>query len=461
MSRGALWLRTSVPFVLMVGLLIVLWLAGGASRADAFGQVIVRASAVAGLATALLVCNRHQTVAARPVWWLLGASALLVAAQLIPLPPELWPSLPGRANFAEAGLIAAGAQPWRPMAIVPGAALNALASLLVPLLTLVLFTRLPADDRDRLPGLLLAIIAASTVLGLLQFSGVRIDNPFINDTPGFVSGSFANRNHFALFLAIGCVVAPGWAFLAASSSQWRVPVALGLVLLFVLTILATGSRAGIVLGAVGVAAGFAITWRNAKRQLSQSPRWVFPVLLASCAGVVALVIGLSFAADRAVSIDRMFEGEVTADMRGQAFGTVREMIGTYFPAGSGFGSFDPLFRLHEPTRLLQPSYFNHAHNDFLEIVLDGGLAGTALLIAAIGWWVYASVRHWRSKAGSTAMLGKMASAVLLLLLLASSVDYPARTPMMMAVLVLVSGWLAQASSRSPSGSPLRETGRNL
>jgi hypothetical protein len=26
-----------------------------------------------------------------------------------------------------------------------------------------------------------------------------------------VSGTFANRNHFALFMAIGCVLAPAWA----------------------------------------------------------------------------------------------------------------------------------------------------------------------------------------------------------------------------------------------------------
>lgn len=58
----------------------------------------------------------------------------------------------------------------------------------------------------------------------------------------------ANRNHFALLLAIGLLTAPMWGVEAGSVLRVRAPIALGLVLLLVLTILASGSRAGIVLG---------------------------------------------------------------------------------------------------------------------------------------------------------------------------------------------------------------------
>src|SRR3546814_14301754 len=86
------------------------------------------------------------------------------------------------------------------------------------------------------------------LVGLLEFSGVRVDNPFINDSVGSVSGTFANRNHFALFLGLGCLITPVWAFAGTQGTGWRAPVALALITLFALTILATGSRAGILTG---------------------------------------------------------------------------------------------------------------------------------------------------------------------------------------------------------------------
>ena len=116
------------------------------------------------------------------------------------------------------------------------------------------------------------------------------------------------------------------------------------------------------------------------------------------------------------------------------------------------GSFDAMFRIHEPLALLKPTYFNHAHNDFIEIVLDAGLPGLLILLAALIWWGWASMRAWRSagKNGtgksdigkSGAMLPMLGSATLLLVLIASIFDYPARTPMIMAMVVLAAAWLS-------------------
>ncbi|MFI2901517.1 O-antigen ligase family protein, partial [Klebsiella aerogenes] len=87
-----------------------------------------------------------------------------------------------------------------------------------------------------------------------------------------------------------------------------------------------------------------------------------------------------------------------ADVRVHALPSVLAMIRIYFPAGSGFGGFDTIFRVHEPYALLKPTYFNHAHNDWLEILLDGGLPAALLLVVALGWWLRASIRVWRASA---------------------------------------------------------------
>lgn len=437
-------IRPSLSFALLLVLLGVLWVAGGSSRADASGQVVVRGVCWTLLIIAILFGQRPSFTTAKPILLLLLMAILLALLQLVPLPPNIWLSLSGREIFAAAAL--GQDQPWRPLSIVPSATVNAVSSLIVPLTTLVLAMGLKKDERLLLPAVILCFVMISTLLALLQFSGSRFDNPLINDVHGYVSGIFANQNHFALLLAIGCLLAPAWAFSDRRRSRWRGPVALGLLLLFSLTILATGSRAGLLLGLVAIGIGILIAWNGVRDAASRAPRWVFPALIASIIGLIAIAILASVAADRAVSINRMLELDPLQDMRSRGLPTVLEMIRIYFPYGSGFGAFDPIFRIHEPFGLLKVRYFNHAHNDYLEIALDGGLPGLLLLVGGLLWWGIASFRLWRTDAANA--LAKAGSATLLLVFVASAFDYPARTPTIMAMIILAGVWLCRGTNRS-------------
>lgn len=436
-DRQRLPARPSLPFVLLSLLLGALWLAGGASRGDVVGQLIVRAVAWGALVAAALVAPRPRLRDARWTTFLVVAALILVLVQLIPLPPSVWQALPGRELMVEAARLGGGAQPWRPLSIVPGSTVNAASSLVVPIVTLLLVLALTPAERRRMPAFALILVVAATVVGMLQFSGAGFDNPLLNDTPGEVSGMFANRNHFALFAAMGCLLAPAWAFADDRRPQWRAPAALALVLLFVLIILASGSRAGMILGLVAVVAGLLLARRGIRRELRRWPRWVFLALVAGVVAAVAAVVLVVVAADRAVSIDRALAIDAGHDMRTRGLPTVWAMIVRYFPAGTGAGSFDPLFRIAEPFALLKLTYFNHAHNDFLEIALDTGLPGLLLLASALGWWVVAGARAWRAPAA----LPRLGAAMLLLVVIASLFDYPARTPMIMAMMVLAATWL--------------------
>ena len=436
--------RSSSPGLSLVLLIILfgtLWLSGGASRADVLGQVIARSVSWGVLVVAIIFGMRPRLAEAKPVLLLLLATTGLVLLQLIPLPPGVWQALPGRALFTEAGIASAQPQPWRPLAIVPGAAINAAGSLIVPIATYVLLVSLRASDRRWIPVMMLVLVVATTFVGILQFSGTHFNNLLVNDTPGEVSGTFANRNHFALFIAMGCVIVPTWAFLNDRSPHWRAPGAFGLTILLALTILASGSRAGLALGAIGIACGLFIVRKRIRRLLSRYPRWVFWALIAGIVALVAIFILISVAAARAVAINRMRAMDPGQDMRSRGFPVVLHMMGTYFPVGSGFGGFDPLFRLHEPFELLKPTYFNHAHNDWLEILLDGGLPGALLLAAAVIWWTLASIRAWRDRSGGARMLARVGSTWIGLVFAASIFDYPARTPMVMAAIVIAAWWL--------------------
>lgn len=440
--------RPSLAFVLLCGLLAILLVAGGASRADATGQVVVRGAAWIALIVTILFGPRPTWDLARPVAILLALAVLLVLLQLLPLPPSIWQSLPGRRILIEAAAVSGQDQPWRPWSIVPGATVNAASSLIVPAVTLLLLAGTTDAERARLPALILGLVATVTLVGLLQLSGAGIDNPLINESPTQMSGTFANRNHFALCLALGCLAAPVWAMLDGRRPGWRAPVAVGLVLLFVLTILASGSRAGLMLGMLALVLGLVLSRQGIRKALEGYPRWVFPALIAGVIGMVVIFVLISLAADRAVSIDRVFAGEEGQDMRSRGLPTVLAMTRTYFPWGIGLGSFDPMFRVHEPFALLKPTYFNHAHNDLLEIVLDAGLAGGLLLLAGLTWCIIASARAWQAGAGMRHALPKLGSAMLLLIVLASAFDYPARTPIIMALVVIAGFWLTGAPGRA-------------
>ncbi|WCP16205.1 hypothetical protein sphantq_04701 (plasmid) [Sphingobium sp. AntQ-1] len=435
--------RLSPALLLFLLLLGTLWVAGGASHADVTGQVVTRTATWLILVLAILCGVRPMGRSTGPVFWLLLATVLLVLLQLVPLPPGLWTALPGREFFLSAPL---SQETWRPWSLTPSTTINAASSLIVPVVTFYLVSAMPQEERAWLPAIMLGAIFLSMLVGLLQFSGFIIDNPFINDSKGSVGGTFANRNHFALFLAMGCLIAPVWAFAGKRSARWRAPVTLALMTLFALIILATGSRAGILTGLLALVLGLALCWQDVRRALHGAPRWVFPTLIAAIIGVVALFILVSIAADRAESVRRAFEIDPGQDMRTRGLPTVLSMITAYFPAGAGFGGFDPIFRLHEPFQLLKPTYFNHAHNDFLEIVLDGGLPALLLMLVAIGWYGMASVSAWRGS-GRHSVLPKLGSAILFLVFVASAFDYPARTPMMMAMIVIAGLWLCPIRQR--------------
>lgn len=438
--------RPHLAQVLFWTFLLFLLLAGGASREDAVGQIVIRSCAF-GLLIAHIILGQQSSI--KSVWqpWLIvSCSIILPLCQMVI--PMTHPVLLPYDHLSN--LEGATSKVW---SLVPGATLNAAISMTVPLAMLALMTSLPEDGKRGTVSALIVLVGISVLWGLIQFSGVVISNGLINDTPGQVSGNFANRNHFALFIAIGCVLLPSWAFDTKRPSASRMPLAVGLMLVFILTIMATGSRSGLLLCGIAILVGIGLAWGRLRAAMAGGPRWLFPGLMIGLALVVSLVIGLSIAADRANSIQRIVAVDTGQDMRSRGLPTVLYLIGQYWPLGDGFGGFDQVFRMHEPDGLLKPTYFNHAHNDFLEIILDGGIFGGLLLVGALLWWAYASAMVFWRGAGAAGVRGRLGSAIILLVLIASVFDYPARTPMIMALLAVAAVWLAEGARGRLSALP--------
>lgn len=439
--------KFSLAMALLSILLIALAVGGGASRADVFGQVIVRGTAWLLLVVAMLFDKRPGIQVGYPAVFFITAAALLPLLQLIPLPPSLWITLPGRSLIVRAAALVGEPQPWRPWSIVPSETMNAAHSLIVPIATMWLTLSLTENERERLPGLMLCLAIASTLIGLIQTSSLSFDNPLINESPLTISGTFANRNHFALQMAIGCALVPAWVLNCRHVHYWRAVVGFALVPLFMLASLVSGSRAGLLLSSVGMVTSLLLSQARIKNVVGRYQRWVFPTMVTGIVVIIGFLVLASVAANRAESINRLFANDPARDLRARALPTVWSMLVEYFPFGAGMGSFDSIFRIHEPFHLLKPTYFNHAHNDLIEVVTDAGLPGLLLLLAALCWWGWASIWAWGAGSGPKTALPKLGSTILLLVLIASAVDYPARTPIIMAWSAIAAVWLSGHSGR--------------
>lgn len=427
-------------------LLAACFVMGGGSRNDVTSLLVLQPLAALLLCAFLIVPAARDWTAVRVPLLVLGALAAIIAVQLVPLPPIVWNSLPGSAFSGESAELLQLDRGWRPLTISPDLTLASLIGLVVPLAVLVGFA---AIERSRRRAMIIVIIggtAASALLGLLQISG-GTHNAFYTfaiTNQGSAVGLFANRNHQAVLLAMGMPLLAAWTIGLGGSSQRKSAlrsIAAALVLLYMPLILVTGSRAGIVLGILGVIGAASIWRRNASGQPSIGGAKLIPLAVV---GIAFATLAATIILSRAQAIDRLLLLRATEDPRARAGPVVIEMITDFFPTGSGFGTFEPLFRYYEPEAMIDTKYLNHAHNDLLEIALTGGLPALVILALAIGWVGRRTFAVWRAQGSSADTALARASSLAIAFVAASSVlDYPLRTPLMMAIVASACVWLGQ------------------
>lgn len=427
----------------VLGAFVVLtFLLGGGARSDIQSLAVLRPVAVLAGAWALMTIRREQMREYRALFILMVAAVGIVLLQLVPLPPTLWHRLGGRELFIEIDAALGLNGIWRPISISPDATFNALGALLVPAATLLLATHLSAEERRGLLPLLVALGLISGFLGLLQMIGpqrgplyfYRITNN------GSAVGLFANRNHAAIFLA---TMFPMLAVMAshATGTEQRVrflkysALVIGAVL--VPLMLVTGSRAGLVIGGVGLISVFPLYRAPVGYEASGRRRRKggnLPVLVTAGGILLALVTVLF---SRAEALQRLLSADQNGDLRFRVWGPILDMSWKYFPFGAGIGSFAEAYQIDETGSLLATRYLNHAHNDWLETLMTGGLPGIGLaLIATLVCAARAYVVWRQPKVSLRVDLARMSSVILLLLILASAADYPLRVPSLASLSVI-------------------------
>jgi O-antigen ligase len=371
----------------------------------------------------------------------------LMFLQLVPLPSFVWMSLPGR-EFVVEGLRAAGVEPgWMPLSLSPPATRLALLALLMPIAGYVASLSLSSKERWTIVYVLLGCVIASILLGLAQkFYGPNNPLYFYGETSrGWATGTFANRNFYAALLY--CSIPLTWAVALRAirrgkTNKYMVGGFAALMLLAVIIALgAASSRAGILFAMLALLASatLGLGGQRARGRNLQS-RWIV------VAAIVALLVIGQFGM---AAVLRLAEFDPVSDYRTQISEITMRAAWDYFPFGSGFGSFVPVYAMHETPATILSSYVNHAHNDWLEIWLEGGVPVILIVLAFLVWYGANLYRLWRPHEESEAYLIQRAGAVVCgLLILHSLMDYPLREPSLAVIFGLMCGFMTFSPSRS-------------
>lgn len=449
LSGGQYYLILALAFVALLASL------GGASRADELQQSLVRLTAIAVIAAALWPLELSAFRNARRPLMSFALVLLLLVLQLVPLPFDLWARMPGHSLYARVAL-ETDSSGWRPWTLSPDLTLNALAGLL-PAAAMGLVA-LALDFRARLvlAQLVVGIACASALLGLIQLAaGGTALHLFRTSSENSAVGLFANRNHQSVLMACALPI-----LAAVTSSRMRqeehlslriLIVGLSAAALLVMGLAATGSRMGVLLGMIGLASAAAI-WVVRPEGLAIRRPGSRPWLIVTAFAAIALP-SVALLIARSGSFARLTNDPVDRT-RVAAVGPILKATRSFFPFGSGFGTFEPVYRRFEPDSLLSTIYLNQAHDEPLQLALEGGIPALVLLVLFLAWWVHAAFRSVRPRgSASRRAMGIAMSSATLILMLSSLVDYPLRTPLLSALFAI--GCVELACSKRRTDLPLR------
>lgn len=457
-------LRQELPAWIPVFFLLFVFLLGGSSRSDIASLPLLRGGVLLFAFWAASGIKAEGWRRIRVPLVLLSLLTAWIATQLIPLPADVWHGLAGRDTIASIDQMLGQADIARPISLTPSQTWNALLAMTVPFAALLVAARTAAEDYPRLLMAIVVIACLSGVLGFWQVaSGVGSAAYFyrITNSDSMV-GLFANRNHHAVFLACAVIVAAMLLRDELMRRQQRGLVRGGLAFAAVTLTAFTaliGSRAGLAAGAVAFIVGYAIVvpaWRAREigvRDARRRPRATTPslygnwfVYLAPLL-LTALLATAYLTSDRATGLRRFVGEDVAGDLRVRAWPTVQQMIETHGLFGAGFGSFPDVFKMFEPDNLLNPSYFNHAHNDWAELLVTGGLPFALVVAAALIWFgrrVMALGTRNLVK-GYRGDIRLPVITIVIILAIASAVDYPLRIPSLQAVAIMLIAFLCAAA----------------
>ena len=430
---GANFIRGNEPlWILFLAALLI----GGGGRDSQLSNLVVQL-----IALAIAWFGREQLLEGwrrldLPLKILLVLTYLVPILHLIPLPATLWSSLPGREVVAQSYQLIGLEGAWAPISMTPSITALALTGLIAPTLILLLIANLSQKEQWKI----LVIIGACGVVNL-AFGAVQLmsQNEFGNlygsRVPDYLYGLFVGHNASGMFFFIATLSMIELVFRYRLRGAALV-LATGAGLLFFIATFLTQSRAAIAMQLISV---ILLSYHLMKLAGHvRSPKRSMTVVAASLVAVVVVGVGLASSAQNLGRLSQVVERfESDTSNRPELWSDAYVSAETYWPVGSGVGTFDEVFQLDESLETLVRLKAGRAHNEYLEIAIDSGLLGVLTLFM---WLVYAlfklssgGYRHGISRAYVGGIIFAFAAH--------SMLDFPLRNQAMLCMAGMIVGLL--------------------
>jgi hypothetical protein len=396
-------------------------------------------------AISLAACRRAETWISRGLCISLALLCGAILGQLIPLPGGLVGALsPARAHMAGDETLSAIGQT---LTVAPAATALGLAFLIAfCLFFLGVAKTMRSGDATRLAAGVAVLGAAVALVGIAEgatsWPGVyrTIGLPLPPDSTPL--GPFSSRNHYAGWMLMAFALTSGYlcAMLEqrAGRARWLYLFVQSAIAVMAVALVQTRSRAGIlglVLAAVTMSALLIRRHAAGRRRMIVAA----PLLLLPLAGVIATGVEPVFARFAA---DTWATGHGRLPIWRQGVAMARD-----FPiAGSGFNTYRWIAPRYPTADLDEP--YEGAHNDFLQLAIEGGLLVGVPALAAVAAFARDTRERLRDGSGDGATRWVRTGAVVGLLLFAAqeTVDFSLQIPGNAALFVVLA---AIAVHRAP------------
>lgn len=453
-----------------VGVLVALlvWvplpLASNRPLAWAALEVVAMLSAAAVLIW-MALGRKPFPAAVRAARWplvLMAAWLGFLVVQMLPLGHGMIASLNPAADALRAYALPKSPAPVHALSIDPASSLaefrKALAYVSVFLLVLLV-----VDSRQRLRMVATAMVGIAALVALYGLAMTLTGIEMIWWSPktayrGFVTGTFVNRNHFATFMGLGLALGLGLLLsrYTLRLSGYSLPRAMRAVvdavfqrdalivpalLVMLAALVLTASRGGTT--AFGLAVLISTVVAALARGWNAREVRLLPLL------IVIAVVALAWLGPGQLP-------ERLQDLQSQRVivwsGTLK-MVSHYLYLGAGNGSFEHLFPLYGSSGLYH--FYDHAHNDYLEVAAEQGIVGVSLLALVVSSVAIRVVRAVHRRKDPLPRGVAFAALIgMLTMLLHAAIDFPFEIPALatwffaMMGLGIQAGTLPSAPSRS-------------
>lgn len=301
---------------------------------------------------------------------------------------------------------------WMPISIYPYASKKELFSILIFIGMFLIITNTPDIRINRIIVVIVSLGFSISLLGLMQkLTGTTKTYWLVESNSEFPFGPYVNRNHFAGYI---CMVIPLTLGLLISrfrslfSSRKRYFKAADFqshlfanfllvfaIVIMILALLFSLSRGGILAFLFSIAVFVIIvaisrlaTGNNRGLKISS---FVLTVLIAFS---VLIWIGHD------TILDKLSDPSSPTTTRINLYVDTLNMFSDFPIFGTGFGTFQHIYRKYKT--LDDRFLYEHAHNDYLELLSDLGLIGFLIVLAGIVLFLWKILSKWIERRDSYA-----------------------------------------------------------